>query len=125
MADGREYELKPKGFWNSKIELKEGPDILLEFKMGWEGIVIKTYFGHSEKHYILKLKGLLSSKFILYDEDDQELMVAETDFKWKKFILEYNIETSDTFDRYDHKNLLLLTVLHCMNYYMTYLSTAA
>ena len=52
-------------------------------------------------------------------------MVAETDFKWNKLNYDYNIETSKNFDDFDNKELLLLTILHCINYYVTIIASAA
>jgi hypothetical protein len=118
MSDGAKYQLEPKGFWDSKIELKDGTKALLEFKMGWKGIIIKTFFDNKEDTFLLKLNGLLSSKFVLIDTDKRELMVAETDFKWNKLNYDYNIETTQNFDKFDNKELLILTILHCINYYM-------
>ena len=119
MTDGKKYQLEPTGFWDSKIELKDDTQTLLEFKMGWKGIIIKTLFNDSEEVFLLKLKGLLSNKFVLLDTNDEELMAAETSFKWSKFNFDYNIETTQVFDKFEHKKLLLLTILHCINYYIT------
>jgi len=119
MTDGTKYQLEPTGFWDSKIELKDDTQTLLEFKMGWKGIIIKTLFNDSEEVFLLKLKGLLSNKFVLLDTNDEELMAAETSFKWSKFNFDYNIETTPVFDNFENKELLLLTILHCINYYIT------
>jgi hypothetical protein len=124
MTDGKKFQLEPKGFWDSKIELKEEAETLLEFKLGWKGIVIKTFFDNNEKHFLLKLKGLLSNKFILIDNDNEEYLVAETDFKWSKLNFDYNIEITQKFDNLDNKEIILLTILHCMNYYMTIIAAA-
>ncbi|MCW5915930.1 MAG: hypothetical protein KIS82_01145 [Ferruginibacter sp.] len=118
-TEGKKYQLEPKGFWDSTIELKEGDETLLEFKMSWKGIVIKTHFGNEEKYFLLKIKGLFSNKFILLDTNNEELMVAETEFKWSKFNFDYNIETTQNFDNLDQKEIFLLTILHCINYYVT------
>ena len=124
LSDGARYQLEPKGFWDSKIELKDDTKTLLEFKMGWKGIIIKTFFDNKEDTFLLKLNSLLSSKFVLIDTDKSELMVAETDFKWNKLNYDYNIETTQNFDNFDNKELLLLTILHCINYYMTIIASA-
>jgi len=124
MSDGAKYQLEPKGFWDSKIELKDDTNILLEFKMGWKGIIIKTLFYDKEQTFLLTLKGLLSNKFVLLDTNKEELVVAETDFKWSKLNYDYNIETTQRFDSFDNKQLLLLTILHCINYYMTLIAAA-
>jgi hypothetical protein len=124
LSDGSIFQLEPKGFWDSKIELKDGSKTLLAFKMGWKGIIIKTFFQNKEDAYLLKLNGLLSSKFVLIDTDKNELMLAETDFKWNKLKYDYNIETSKKFDDFEDKELLLLTILHCINYYMTTIASS-
>jgi hypothetical protein len=108
LSDGAKYQLEPKGFWDSEIELKDETKTLLEFK---------------EDTYLLKLNGLLSSKFVLIDSDKNELIVAETDFKWKKLNFDYNIETTQNFDNFDKKELLLLTILHGINYYMSIIAS--
>ncbi|ADB36124.1 hypothetical protein [Spirosoma linguale] len=125
MSNGKEYTLEPKGFWDSTVELKEGEVTLLKFKMGWKGIIIKTYFDNEEKHFLLKLKGLLGNKFVLLNNENEELMAAETDFKWSKLNFDYTIETSPKFDNFSNEKLLLLTVLHCINYYITVIVAAA
>ena len=125
LTDGSNYQLEPTGFWDSKIELKDDTQTLLEFKMGWKGIIIKTLFNDSEEVFLLKLKGLLSNKFVLLDTNDEELMVAETSFKWSKLNFDYNIETTQVFDKFEHKELLLLTILHCINYYITIVAAAS
>jgi hypothetical protein len=124
MSNGTKYQLEPKGFWDAKIELKDDTKILLKFKMGWKGIIIKSFFGNAEKTFLLKLNGLLSNKFVLIDPEKNELMVAETDFKWNKLNYDYNIETTKDFDNFNKKELLLLTILHCINYYMTIIVSA-
>jgi hypothetical protein len=124
MNQGAKYQLEPKGFWDSKIELRDDTKTLLEFKMGWKGIIIKTFFNETEQTFLLSLKGLLSNKFVLLDTNKEELMVAETDFKWSKLNYDYNIETAQRFDNFDNKELLLLTILHCINYYMTLITAA-
>jgi hypothetical protein len=122
LNNGLKYQLESKGFWDSKIELKDDTKVLLDFKMGWDGIIIRTFFETNETTYLLKLKGLLSSKFVLIDTDKRELLAAETDFKWKTLNYDYNIETTEELDNLDNKALLLLTTLHCINYYMTIMS---
>ena len=124
LADNSNYQLEPKGFWDSTIELKKAEKTLLEFKMGWKGILIKTNFNDNEKNYLLKLKGLLSSKFILIDAEENEILAVETAFKWRKLNYDYNIETSTEFDNMENKELMLLTILHCINYYLTVIVAA-
>lgn len=118
LAEGAKYQLEAKGVWDSTIELKDGSKVLLDFKMGWDGIIIRTFFDNNEVTYLFKLKGLINSRFILIDTDKRELLAAETNFNWKTLNYNYNIETISEFDSFSNKELLLLTILHCINYYM-------
>ena len=125
LADHSTYQFEPTGFWESKIELKKAENVLLGFRMGWHGIVVKTNFNGNEQNYLLKTKSLLSSKFILVDAAENELLVVDTDFKWSKFNFDYTIDTSTEFDRTENKGIMLLTILHCINYYLTIIAAAA
>jgi hypothetical protein len=121
LADNSRYQLEPKGFWDSKIELKQGEKIILYFEMGWKGIVINL--NDNSKKYLLRSKGLLSSKFVLIDTDEKELLAIESDFKWTELTFNFNIETSNEFDNFENKEVLLLTTLHCVNYYMAFVNS--
>lgn len=116
---------KPNGFWQSKIQLMDGANVLLEFQMGWKGIIITTYFNNETRTYILKSKGILSYNFALYNEEEEELLVASGKFKWSKFLFEFDIDTSDAFDESSHQEIILLTVLHTINYYLKLVAAAA
>ena len=125
LVEGEKYQLEPKGFWDAKIELKKGSKILLDFKMGWKGIMIRTFFNQKEETYLLKQSGVLHIKFILIDVDKIELMEVESDFQWSKMNYNYNIKTTEKFDQFQQKELLMLTVLHCINYHMTIIAAAS
>jgi hypothetical protein len=119
LADKSFYQLEPKGFWDYKIELKKDEKVLLDFKMAWQGIIINTKFDGNEKKFLLKLKGFLSSKYVLVDTDEKELLEVATDFKWSKLNFDCTIETTKEFDNFENKELLLLTIIHCINYQMS------
>ena len=125
LADDSKFDLEPRGFWDSKIELKQGEKVLLDFKMGWKGIVIHTQFDGKENSYLLRMKGLLDSKYVLVDTDETELLAVKTDFKWSKLSFDYAIETSEAFDTHPQQTLFLLTIIHCINYYLTMVTAAA
>ena len=101
-----------------KIELIQNDLKFAEFKMGRNGIIIKTFFENIENCYVMKHKGKLNSKFILTNIENHELIVAIPNFKWKTLNYNYNIETAEEFDNLPQSKLLLFTVLHCLNYYM-------
>ena len=53
LVEGEKYQLEPKGFWDAKIELKKGSKTLLDFKMGWKGIMIRTFFNASSFNFFI------------------------------------------------------------------------
>lgn len=119
------YQIEPKGFWGTTIELKQNENILLNFKMNWNGsIVINSRLDETERDFILKHKGLFKSSYVLLSKEEEELLVIQPDFKWSKFNYDYNISTTDLFDNLSFDVTLILTTIHCVNYYMTMVSTA-
>lgn len=125
LPDNSKYQLIPKGFWDSTVELKKNDEVVLSFKMGWKGIIINTYFDKIEKGYILKLKSLWNSKYVLLDSNEKEFIAVETDFNWSKLRFDYMIETSGEFDNFNNKEVFLLTIIHCINYYLTMIAASA
>lgn len=125
LHDNSKYNLVSTGFWDAKIELKQGDVTLLNFKMGWKGIQINTFFDGKSNNFLLQSRGLLKSKYVLIDINAKELLAVESDFQWNKLHYDYNIETSEAFDDFKNKELILLTLLHCINYNMNMMTAGA
>ncbi|UFH57228.1 hypothetical protein [Spirosoma sp. KNUC1025] len=120
LANHSIYQLIPKGFWGSTIELKEADTVLLKFSMNWNGsIALKTYFNAIEKEYLLKHLGVFNESFVLIDQEETELLTLKPHVKWSNLNYEYTIQPSDRFEPLSHKELLLMTSVHCANYYLS------
>ena len=95
ITNNSNYQVEPKGFWGTTIELKDGEKVLLKFKMNWNGeIVVQTYFNDFEKDYIFKQTGFFKGSFILIDQEGIELLVMKPHLKWnkmKKFLQVWNL----------------------------------
>ncbi|MES2829479.1 MAG: hypothetical protein V4687_15065 [Bacteroidota bacterium] len=125
MANHRFYQIEPKGFWGTKIELKENGNVLLKFEMNWSSeIVIKTYSKQIDSGYILKHKGILKESFILADEAGIEILTMKPDFKWSKMSYEYQLTSSDSFEKLPEKEILLMAAIHGVNYYVFMMSAS-
>lgn len=118
LTNGDTFQMKPKGIWNSKFELKDGEKTILEFKLGWSGILIKTFFNDNEESYLLRMKGFPSYKFTLTDIEKRELLVAVMDIKLNNLNYKYTINTTDEFESIANKDIIALSLLHCINYYI-------
>ena len=129
LADHRRYAVQPKGFWGTTIEVKDQEQVLLDFKTNWKGqILIRTIFGGVWDYYILKQQGLLKSTFILLHQAEEEeiaMLSIAPDFKWTRMTFDHELVASDAFEQLAHKELLLLTAIHCANYYLTMMTAAA
>lgn len=120
MAHNSKYQIEPKGFWGTTIELKEGDKVLLKFKMNWNGeILVQTFFDGIEKDYIFRHRGIFKESFVLIDQKGTELLVMKPHLKWNWMNYEYTVTTSDTFDALPHREIILINSLHCANYYMS------
>jgi hypothetical protein len=120
IIDGLNYEIEPKGFWGTTIELKENEKILLKFRLNWNGeIVIQTYFDDLKRSYAFKHRGIFKESFVLTDQEGIELLVMKPDLKWSTMNYEYQITTSEAFETLPSKEILLINSLHCANYYMS------
>jgi hypothetical protein len=126
MSDSSGYKLEPKGFWGMTIELKDKYRVLLSFKQNWKGrIVISALFENFNRQFIFKHKGIFKTGYLLTDKDDYELATIQPHFKLKKFNYDYTITANETLDKFDYKETLLLTTIHCANYLMRRDSAAA
>jgi hypothetical protein len=120
LSGGSTYQIEPKGFWGTTIELKDNEKVLANFTMHWNGeIVIQTSLTNAESGYVLKPKGLFNVSFLLADQKKTELLIMKPHLRWTKLRCEYQIESSEDFESSADKELLLLLSLHCANYYMS------
>jgi hypothetical protein len=119
LANKELFHIKPKGLWGTTIELKQAAVTLLHFTMDWKGnIIISTIFQNQPRDFVFKQKGILRNEYVLTDSEHQELLVLQPDFKWKEFDYDYTIQTTDAFEDLPSKELLLLVIVHCTNYYI-------
>ncbi len=118
-------QIAPKDFWGTSIELKSPTSVLLSFKINWSGnIILQTFFDNVEADFVFKQKGVIPDAFTLMDRENRVLVVVTPDFKWAKMNYAYTLETAAIFDQYSHQEIILLTLIHCANYYITTMTAA-
>lgn len=119
-GDYATYQFVPKGFWGTTIELKKGEQVLLHFKMSWNGdIIILSNINDVETGYKLKYTGFLKPSYVLENKEGNKLLEVKPSFKWTKFTCDHVITSTPEFEAIPYSKLLLLTALHCTNYYIT------
>jgi hypothetical protein len=120
LADGSTFQVEPRGFWGTTIELKNEHNVLLTFKMSWNGdIIIKSKLNDTGKAFVFKSKSVLKHTYALQDKKGRELLVIQPDFQWSKLNYNYTISTTEHSAEVESQALLLLMVIHCANYFMT------
>lgn len=125
IAEGQSYQVEPKGFWGTTIELKDHERVLLKFRMNWNGeIVVQTYFDGIKNGYLFKHRGIFKESFVLTDQEGVELMIIKPHLKWTSLNYKYQITTSDAFETFPEKEIVLINALHCANYYMSMMASA-
>ncbi|MGH1516390.1 hypothetical protein [Chryseobacterium sp. JK1] len=119
------FQIEPKGFWGTTIELKDQERVFLKFRMNWNGeIVIQTYFDGLKEGYLFKHRGIFKDAFVLADQQGTELFVMKPHVKWSSMNYEYQITTTEEFEAIPNKEIVLINALHCANYYMSMMVAA-
>ena len=116
LSDSSQFLLKPKGIWNSTIELWMDEKVLLYYKFGWKGINIKIQSENIEESYLLKPIGFFKYKYVLIDSNKKELLTVKPKFNWNKFNHDFAIESTEEFENLNLKEAVLLTIVHSINY---------
>lgn len=125
LPDGSSFPIEPRGFWGTTIELKSEQQVLLTFKMHWDGKIILKSKLDGSRALVFKNKSVLKGTYELQDKDKQELLLVQPNFQWRQLNHNYTITTTELLEEFRAKELLLLTTVHCANYYMTMVAAAA
>lgn len=118
LTDSSTYQIGPVGFWGTTIELKKDDEVLLNFKMDWNGhIILKTFFDGIESDFVFKNKGFFKRNYILQDQFNKEILIIQQDYKWDKLKYDYQLSADYIFANPIHNHILYLTCIHCANYF--------
>jgi hypothetical protein len=124
LANYSSYSVEPKGFWGTTIELKQSEKVLLKFKMDWKGnIILQTYFDNTERDFLFKQKDFFKGSYVLLDKEERKLLLMQPDFKWNRLNYDYQVSSTEEFEAFPFKDIMLLAVVHCANYYMSMMTT--
>ncbi|MET4104873.1 hypothetical protein [Hymenobacter sp. UYP22] len=121
LLDQPPFQIKPKGFWGTTIELEQHGNTLLHFTVGWNGnILLHAAFPQQpQQNFIFKQKGVFKNQYMLTDDQDRELLVIQPGFKWKNSTFDFTLFSTERFEALASKDILMLVAVHCANYYLT------
>ncbi len=116
--DKQVFAIEPVNFWRTSFEVRKGEKAILSLKRKWRGTFrIQTFFGNNDEAYTFRRKGVFDRRFLLLDKDNREMLVVKTEFIWKNFRYNYNIEVSDSTKRRQHFQLLIILMVYlCKEY---------
>lgn len=106
---GREIRIEPKGFWGSSfVILKNGREIG-DITFNWKGQVnLRIEDTESIEHrFMMKAKGTFKLRFELYDDTDHLVLTMKSQYNWRKWSSNYDIETSELLESMELPELLL------------------
>lgn len=83
LTDQPAFQIKPRGFWGTTIELQQHGSTLLHFTMGWNGDILlhATFPEHPHQTFIFRQKGVFKSHYVLTDDQGLELLAVQHDFR--------------------------------------------
>lgn len=123
VSDDANFTIRPKGFWGTTIEVKHNEKNLLDFEMNWKGqIIINSKINDVDQYFVLKQVSILKNIFVLLS-NEEELLTIELNLQWSKMNFDYQLISTDAFENLENKELLLLTAIHCTNYYITMMTS--
>ena len=128
LADQAPFTVEATGFDGSNVTVKQDGNVLIDLKLTWNGqFTVNTTSDDAAGPFVFKQKGVVNTKFVLLTSDGVDLLVVEPGFTWKKSTIDYQLSVSDAFEGLASKDLLMLVIIHCANYYidMMTLATAA
>jgi len=118
--DKQAFTIVPVNVWRTAYEVRKGEKLILSFRRSWKGnTLIQTFYGSNDEEYAFRRKGIFNSRFLLLDKDDREMLVVKTEFIWKKFRYNYNIEVSDSVKRRQNFQLLTTLMVYLCREYMS------
>ena len=111
------YVITPQGIFSTIISVTKMGAEIASLQMNWKGNIIISYADKQE--FLLKATGLFLNKYVLQDKDQQQLMVLNADFNWKKFSYNYDV----SYEIKPQDILLVLLATYGANYFIASMSS--
>ncbi|UBM60137.1 hypothetical protein LAG90_05715 [Marinilongibacter aquaticus] len=121
---GNQIELSPKNVWANKVRIHKNGRIIGDIAFNLRAQMIIRLETEEEKdiRYILKNKGSMKARFQVYNESEALQFTLLSEWVWKKFRYNYEIEFADFDERIDRDELLAYCG-YAANLYFALIST--
>jgi|GEM_PF-1731220 len=105
------YQMEPKGFWQSTLEIFKEGIVMLNIKSKFTGYEISRPID-ADRPYRFKMKGLFKNGYVLVNYKDEVVLEIVSNFSWKKMYPGFTITCSDNFGNDDFEKLLIMLSVH-------------
>lgn len=119
LSGGDEYEIIPLNIWRSKFEILHKGKAEIAFNRKWNGKTLIGVIrqGHRQS-YVFQPRGFFDDRYVLMDNDKREMAVLRTNFLWKGFKYNFNLQVSDSLKRREEWLLLVVLQTYLSRYIM-------
>ena len=110
-AGNDNYEITPVGIFDTTISVTKYGMEVAHIKISWKGHIIISF--QSGQEFRLRAAGTFLNKYLLEDQDQQQVLLLDPDFDWSKFSYNYDI----SYNNKPEDVLLVLLATYSANYY--------
>jgi hypothetical protein len=122
LSNSEFYKIEPAGFFGTSLTVKKNEDEIAKLVMNWRGQIVISYIDGRE--FVLKLHSFFSGKYIIENQNQENLIQLEAKFNWREFQYNYDISYNITNDGKSKDTLLLLLGVYAANYFIACMSGA-
>lgn len=115
IKNGGNYSIEKPSIWKLDFKIKKSTNLLFEFNFSWNtAVTIISHENGATKRLQLKRKSRWKSNYILSDDSNHQLCTISSEFSWKTWKTNYSISESVTNPISEHKEILYLSIIHCI-----------
>jgi len=122
VSDTEAYIVKPVGLFQTSISVTSNGTEIAKLVMNWSGNIVISC--RDEKNYVLKLNKFFRGKYIIENENRENIIQLTPKFNWKEFHYHYDISSNISNDHYSKDPLFLSLAVYAANYFAATISGA-
>ncbi|WP_374741726.1 hypothetical protein [Parapedobacter sp. 2B3] len=116
------YLVKPVGVFQTSISVTNNGTEFAKLVMNWSGNIVIFY--RDKNKYVLKLNKFFHGKYIIENEDRENIIQLNPKFSWKEFHYHYDINNNISNDGISKDPLFLSLAVYAANYFVATISGA-
>jgi hypothetical protein len=102
------FSIKKPSIWKNNFQVVQNDTIFFEIFFGWSSKVTIVDVCDNSKKYYFKQTSFFSSKYVLTNENETELIEYTSKFNWKTFKTTYYFTSNKNFENINIEVLLFI-----------------